>query len=256
MSQGSVSARVQGSVATVTLSRPPLNILNLEMMQSLHAALGSLSENPGVGVIVLRSALPGVFSAGADVREHLPESAERLITTFEGLVTGLISSRAVTVAVVDGKCLGGGMEVAMACDIVLATEGSTFGHPEVKVGVYPPAAAALYPKIAGLRNALRIVLTGGSVSATEAHSMGLVTEVAKEGELEARVEEISGSLGENSKKVMELSKRAVYQSLGEPAGEALRGSSRLYLGELMKTEDATEGLSAFLEKRKPSWKGR
>lgn len=254
MSLGGVSVDKRGKAATVILSRPPLNILNLMMMEDLLEALDRLAGDKGVRVVVLRSGLGGVFSAGADVKEHLPANAERLITTFEKLVSRLVSMPVPTIALVQGGCLGGGMEVAMACDFVLATEDSSFGQPEVNVGVYPPAAAAFYARLTGLRNTYLMLLTGRSFTAREALAMGLVTQIAKEDEIGAQLETLAGSLGAKSRAVLELTKRAINQSLSKSALEALRGSSKEYLEELMKTEDAKEGLTAFLEKRGPSWR--
>lgn len=252
--EAGVSVSSQGKVARIRLSRPPLNILNLRMMEDLSGELERLAEDKGVHVAVLESAIPGVFSAGADVKEHLPESAELLISAFGRLATRLISLQIPTVAVVQGKCLGGGMELALACDFVIADESATFGQPEVKVGVYPPVAAALYPRMAGLRSAYRVLLTGETFTAREAQSMGLVTEVVEGGRLESEVGKLLAILSEQSRAVLEFTKRAINENISRPLGEAVQNSSRLYLEGLMKTEDASEGLAAFLEKRKPRWR--
>ncbi len=245
-----------GSVATVVLSRPPLNILDLEMTEALDSELGRTAEDEAVRVVVLRSGVGGVFSAGADVKEHLPASAERLIGSFEKLASRLVSMPVPTVALVEGKCLGGGMEVALACDFVIASETASFGQPEINVGVYPPVAAAIYPRIAGLKSTFRVLLTGKTFSANDALAMGFVTEVARADEIDERLNELVSSLTAKSRVVLELTKRAVMENLAKPLPQALRDSSRLYLDELMKTEDAKEGLTAFIEKRAPSWKDR
>jgi len=251
-----ISLETEDRVMTIHLNRPPLNILNLELMNELMDALTSIAKKREAGIVVLRSELDGVFSAGADVKEHLPESAEKLINSFEQLINQLITFPRPTVSVVQGSCLGGGMELALACDFVFATERAVFGQPEVKVGVYPPAAAALLPRLTGLKNTYRLLLTGQSISAAEAASMGLVTFLVREEELHQRLRKFLNELLENSSAVLEFAKRAIYENLALQLDEALHRSSQLYLEGLMKTEDAAEGLNAFLQKRKPVWKHR
>ncbi len=256
MSQVCLSLTTEGKVATIGLSRPPLNIINLEMMKQLDETLQKLSGDRSIHVVVIGSAVPGVFSAGADVKEHLPETADRLITVFGELISRMVRLEIPTVAVVGGKCLGGGMELALACDFVLAEEAASFGQPEVNVGVYPPVAAALYPRMAGLRNSYRILLTGDTIAASDAKSMGLVTEVVRSGEMEAELQKLLASLTRQSRAVLGFTKRAINENISLSPDEAIRESSKLYLEGLMKTDDAKEGLTAFIEKRRPEWRDR
>jgi len=249
-----ISVRRDGEVASVLLSRPPLNILDLAMMEELCSHFDQLAGDGGVGVVVLESALKDVFSAGADVREHLPASADRLIRTLENLILTILTFPRPTVAVVRGKCLGGGMELALACDFVLAGSGATFGQPEVSVGVFPPVAVALYPRLGGLRTAYAVILTGKTLTAAEAASGGLVTSVHPEDQLDSARAELLRALTSKSRIVLQHAKRAVLAGLTLPLDQALRASSDLYLKDLMGTEDALEGLNAFMEKRKPVWK--
>ena len=249
-----LTVRREGEVATVLLSRPPLNILNLAMMEELGAEFEKLAVDDGVGVVALESALPEVFSAGADVKEHLPESAEKLIRTLERLVLQIIAFPHPTVAVVRGKCLGGGMELAMACDFVLASDRATFGQPEVSVGVFPPLATALYPRLVGLRNTYDVVLTGRTLTAAEAGGMGFATSVHREGEIEEARRALLAGLTTKSRAVLSQAKRAALEGYSLWLEQAVRTSSDRYLRDLMRTQDALEGLNAFLEKRKPAWK--
>ncbi len=251
-----VSVRRQDEVAAVLLSRPPLNILNLAMMQELGSEFERLASDGDVGAVVLESALPGIFSAGADVKEHLPSAADHLIPALERLVLQIISFPQPTVAVVRGKCLGGGMELAMACDFVLASDRATFGQPEVSVGVFPPLATALYPRLVGLRRTYDVVLTGRTLTAAEAASMGFVTTVHREEELDAARRELLASLASKSRAVLRQAKRAALEGYSLWLEQAVRASSERYLKDLMRTEDALEGLNAFLEKRKPVWKNK
>lgn len=251
---GPISVRREGEVASVLLARPPLNILNLAMMEDLSSHLDQLASDAGASVVVIESALRDVFSAGADVGEHLPATADRLIRTFERLILTVLTFPRPTVAVVRGKCFGGGMELAMACDFVLAGDRATFGQPEISVGVFPPVAAALYPRLVGLRRAYNVLLTGKTMTAAEAASTGLVTSVHPGGQLESARADLLQALTSKSRIVLQLAKRAALAGLSLPMEQALRASSDLYLKELMGTEDAIEGLNAFLEKRKAVWK--
>ncbi len=251
-----IDVRVADKVAVVTLDKPPLNILGLEMMDELSSALAALAQDDEASVIVLESTTKDVFSAGADVKEHLPATAETLIRTFERLILAVLEFPKPSVAVVRGKCFGGGMELALSCDFVLASERAIFGQPEVAVGVYPPAAAALYPRLAGIKATYRLLLTGKSISAAEAASMGLVTWAVSEEDVNSRLKDLLGELTSKSQVVLRFAKRAVFEGLSRTLPEALGHASTLYLESLMKTEDSVEGLTAFLEKRKAVWKDK
>jgi len=251
-----VKVEQRGNVAYLTISRPPLNIINLEMINEITQALDGLATKQELNVLVVRSGLDNIFSAGADVREHLPDTAEELINRFGEMLERLIYFPRPTVCVVDGRCMGGGMELAMACDFIIASERAELGQPEIKVGVYPPIAAALLPRLVGLRQAARIILTGGMLEAWEAYRIGLVNEVAKPEELEGRLEKLLNQLTNNSGAVMLYGKKALLEGLELPLKKALAKASEIYLKELMQTEDAVEGLRAFLDKRRPQWRNK
>lgn len=251
-----VAVTTEGRAATIRLARPPLNILTLEMMREISKALEACANDQDVRVAVIRSGVDGVFSAGADVREHLPERVEELIRTMEALVRQILTYPKPTMCVVQGKCLGGGMELAIACDFIVATPDAVFGQPEVKLGVFPPVALALLPRLVGVRATHDIVLTGRDMPAEEAAKIGLITRVVATEDLEPTVADLEKALAANSSIVMGLAKRGIRQGLDLKTDEALRQSSELYLKDLMATQDALEGLKAFLEKRKPEWKDR
>ena len=244
------------NIAYLTLYRPPLNIINLEMITELSQAFDELANKQELNVLVIKSGLDNIFSAGADVKEHLPDMAEQLINKFENMLERLIYFPRPTLCVVDGKCLGGGMELAIACDFIIASEKAELGQPEIRVGVYPPIAAALLPRLIGLKHAARIILTGDTITAWEAYRIGLVNEVSKPEELEEKISNLISSLVKNSGAVMHYGKKALLESLEHSLKEALSKASEIYLSELMQTEDAVEGLKAFLEKRRPRWRNR
>jgi len=160
------------------------------------------------------------------------------------------------VAFVQGPALGGGCEVALYCDLVLASEKAKFGQPEIKVGVFPPIAAFLLPNDAPLKFAAEILLTGDTYTATDLKAMGLVNRVFPEASFATDCEAFLEKVTSNSSVVLGLTKQAMQAGHGRPYGKAMPDIEKLYLETLMATEDANEGLTAFMEKRKPVWKDR
>lgn len=152
--------------------------------------------------------------------------------------------------------LGGGCELAVSCDMVFASDRATFGQPEIKVGVFPPVAAVLFPHLIGRNRALELLLTGDVIEAAEARAIGLVNKVIPAQSFREKTDEFIGKLTSLSGPVLRLTKRAVDRGLYLSVNEGISAVEQLYLGELMKTDDAREGLNAFLEKRKPIWKNK
>jgi cyclohexa-1,5-dienecarbonyl-CoA hydratase len=159
-------------------------------------------------------------------------------------------------AIVDGAALGGGCELVAACDIVLATERARFGQPEIKLGVFPPVGAILLPRIIGEKRARELLLTGELIDAREAARLGLVNYLVPPAQLEQKTQEILGKLRELSAPALEMARRAISLGAGRTFDELLAKVEDLYLNELMKTKDASEGIRAFMEKRKPNWHNR
>ena len=241
--------------ATLVLQRPPLNILNIAMLEELEGALREVSQAGDARVLVLRGE-GKAFSAGVDVADHTEDRVEAMLRTFHRVLMGLFDLEIPTVARVHGHCLGGGLELAMACDLVYAASGSTLGQPEIRLASFPPFGATLYPLLLGLRGAAELILLGRNIPAERALEMGVVNGVHPPDELDARIDEICAELEGNSRIAVGLAKRAIRQGLTLRPEEALREAERIYLEELMATEDALEGLTAFLEKRKPVWRDR
>ncbi len=250
-----ISFEKKDGVATLTLNRPPLNILNIVMMREMNEALEQLEGDADTKLLVI-AAQGKAFSAGVDIKDHTPDKVEEMIEVFHGIFRRLLSLEMPTLAVVQGACLGGGCELASFCDFILASEEATFGQPEIKVGVFPPIAVILFPYLMGQRKAFELLLTGEIVDAQEAERIGLVTRVVPPEELERATEELVAKLKGLSGVVLRLTKRAIYEAADLPFGKAMEHVERLYLERLMSTEDAKEGLRAFLEKRKPEWRNR
>jgi len=243
-------------IATLTLDRPPLNILDIPTLQELAQALGSLREEPDLHLVVLRGSGERAFSAGVAVEDHVPEKIEAMLETFHGALKQLRDLPALTLAVVRGHCLGGGLELATCCDLLVAAEDASFGLPEVELGCFPPVAAALYPRRLGTGRTLELLLTGRRFDGREALRLGLATWIAAADGLEERAQELITDLSSRSAAVARLIKRAVRAGDEQVFPAALASAEALYLQELAATEDMREGLDAFRERRSPVWKHR
>jgi cyclohexa-1,5-dienecarbonyl-CoA hydratase len=249
--------RVEDRVARVTFARPPLNIFTIAMMGEVDRALTACMSLRDVVAVVFDSAEGSrSFSAGVSVEEHQPETVYRMLESFHNVFRTLEQLAKPAVAVVDGSALGGGCELVAACDIVVAASRAKFGQPEIKLGVFPPVAAVLLPRLVGERRARELLLTGEIFDAQEALRLGLVSHVVESGQLEAKLQEILARLRELSAPALEMTRRALDAARGRPFLEALARVEDLYLNELMKTEDAQEGVKAFMEKRKPDWRNK
>lgn len=251
----SIVCDVQDGVARITLNRPPLNILNIAMMKEINSALDALQSNDGAKLLVIDHD-GRAFSAGVDIKDHTADKVEAMIEVIHRMFQLLGALELPTLSIVKGAALGGGCELATFCDMVIASEQATFGVPEVKAGVFPPVAAAIFPRLIGRNRALELVLTGEAIGAEEARQMGLVNRVFPAEGFREKVDELIAKLTSLSAPVLRLAKRAVDRGLNVSVAEAMSKADEIYLGELMRTEDAQEGLKAFLEKRKPQWNNR
>lgn len=249
-----VCVRVEGRTAWVTLDRPPLNIMDISMMRELDRAVTDLVKR--CDFIVFEGAGPKGFSAGAEVKDHTSDRVSGMLHAFHAIFRILAHADCVSIAAVHGACLGGGCELATFCDFVVATESAKFGQPEIKLGCFPPVAVVTFPVLVGLRAALDLILTGRTISAAEAKQLGLISRVVPDDALATGVEELLGDLRKHSPAVIRLTRWGLLDRAGMDFEKHLRDAEELYLDELMKTEDAQEGVRAFLEKRAPVWQGR
>lgn len=248
-----IQTEIKDGVATLTLNRAPLNVLNIEMMEEINTCLEGLMKEKSLKLLVVQAA-GKAFSAGVDVGEHLGDLVHKMIEVFHKIFRLMDALKVPSIAVVNGSALGGGCELALYCDMVIATEKSKFGQPEIQVGVFPPIAALIFPRMVGRKKALELILSGDIISAQEALNLGLVNKIVPEASL---VEEVNGFI-EKFKKlsgiVLKLTKEAALAGLNDDMDQGLKTIEKIYLDRLMKTNDAIEGLKAFLDKRRPTWK--
>lgn len=243
-------------VAKITINRPPLNILNVETLRELAAALEKTRNDTQVKTIVITGIGNRTFCAGVDVRDHFPDKINVTLNVFHEVFRVLNHIDKPVVAIVNGYALGGGCELAMACDFVIASETAKFGQPEINVGAIPTVATALLPKLVGRKKAFELIFTGDTISAAEAAQIGLVNKVVPSERLEEATIEFVNKLKGKSSVVLRLTRMAVYQGMDMSFLKALDNVTGIYLNLLMRTEDAVEGLKAFIEKRKPKWEGK
>lgn len=239
-------------VVRLVLDRPPLNVLDRAALAEFEAALAEIGGDEEMRVLVLAAA-GKAFCAGVDVADHLPDRLDRTLERFGGVVRRLLAVRAPVVAAVHGAALGGGCELTLASDVVLAREDAHFGVPEVRLGALPPVAAVLLPRLVGHQRALDLILSGRIIDAAEARQLGLASHVYREAEFDQAVSEYVGGIAGLSRPVVRLAKRALTEGLERSTGDALDHAETLYRCEGSFLQDAREGLEAFMEKREPVW---
>ncbi len=237
----------------IIINRPPLNILNIETMEEMNRALAELRDDDAVKVVVVTAAGNKAFSAGVEVADHLGGKLPRMVEVFDGLFISLVEVDKPTIAVVNGVALGGGCEVVLGCDMAIASEKAILGQPEIKLGVYPPPASVLLPRLIGWRKAFEIILSGDSIDAREAERIGVINKVVPDEELEKAADEFIKRFTSNSGLALTQARRALYRNFDlefRKAMEVTGTDATLVMGG----ENSVEGLTAFLEKRKPVWK--
>ena len=246
--------RRRGQTARLVINRPPLNVMDIPTLRVMRAVLGEMERNPEIRMFEITGSSERAFSAGTDIRDHTPDRAPEMLNEFHSLIRAVWSSRLVSFAVVRGHCLGGGMELAMSCDFVLASDSARFGQPEIHLGVFPPVAAVLLPRLIPEKCAMEMILTGEPISAEKACRLGLVNRVAPDEDLEGEVTKFCDALLVQSTSALALARKAAGRGSRAAIESALRESERIYLEELLSTYDAKEGVAAFLDKRPPRWK--
>ena len=250
-----LNVEIDAPVARIRLSNPPLNVLDLRMTQKLHQALTEIESRSDISVIVFEGDAHA-FSAGVDIKAHLPDQIHEMLTSFHAVIRAIVTSRKVTIAAVRGACLGGGAELAAVCDMVYTARDATWGFPEIKLGCYPPVAAAALPALVGQKRAAELILTGRQFSGDEAVAIGLANRSARAEELESVVQDTLEELGQLSPAALSHAKKAIYAWDAIHFDKGLAQAEKIYLEELASTADAREGIIAFLDKRAPKWTGK
>lgn len=242
-------------VARITLARPKHNVFNIAMLKELNTVLETLIADDNLKCAVIfgegRS-----WCAGVEVGDHKPGFVHEMIATFDRVFELIDRMEVPVIAAVQGACLGGGMEVAIACDVIIAAKSAIFGQPEIKLGFFPPYAAIRLPQLIGPAKAIEICTTGKRYSSDEALVMGFVSQSVEDEDFQNTVEKTVAEITANSPLIIRINKRAIKQHIGLDFPKALQGASDMFLNTLMKTEDTLEGIKSFEEKRKPEWKNR
>ena len=244
-----------GEVARIILDRPKHNVLNIPMMNELNAQLEKIAADDELKCVVITGEGRS-FCAGVEVADHSPDNVDEMVATFNRIFELINMIDIPVIAAVNGACLGGGMEVAIACDIVIASEKAIFGQPEIKLGFFPPYAALRLPELVGPAKAIEIVTTGQNYSAQESKDLGFVTKVASVDDFAEAVDKTIKQITMASPLIIRLNKRAVKRHIGTSFFQGVDLISNYFLKTMMKTEDTLEGIASFEERRRPVWKNK
>jgi len=250
-----IQVSVGRPVAKITLAGPPQNVIDIPMMEELTEALKQLEYDAGVSIIVFCGSGQH-FSAGVDVAAHTSDKIREMLVKFHAVIRGIVGAKKVTIAAVQGNCMGGGAELAMVCDMVFTARDAHWSFPEIKLGCFPPVASVGLAALVGQKRAAELILTGRQISGAEALAMGLANAAVNDDELAAVVDETVQRLAQLSPASLAVTKKAIYCWDAMHFDKGLARAEQIYLEELMKTEDAQEGIKAWLEKRTAIWKGK
>lgn len=245
----------EAGVARVLLNRPKHNVMHMDMMKELSSLLSELNGNADLKCVVI-GAEGASWCAGVEVADHKPELAPEMIRVFDIMLKQIHAMEMPTIAAVHGACLGGGMEAAIACDIVVAAKSALFGQPEIKLGFLPPYAAVRLPRLVGPSKAIEICTTGRRYSAEAMQQMGVVSDIYEDDAFDDGLGKLIKEIQHASPLILRLNKKAVNAHVTLPLDEAMDSVNKVFLDELMKTEDTLEGIKSFEEKRRPEWKNK
>jgi cyclohexa-1,5-dienecarbonyl-CoA hydratase len=250
-----ISLEIEDAVARLTLRNPPLNVIDIPMMEELTQILARIESQSQVVAVVV-SGEGKAFSAGVDIAAHTPDKVEEMLTKFHTVIRTLVATRKVTVAAVHGLCLGGGAELAMVCDLVYTSDDAEWGFPEIKLGCFPPVACAALAALVGQKKAADLILTGRSVTGREGAEIGLATRSVPDNLLSSAIQASIGQLLRLSPAALSVAKKASYAWDSMHFDKGLARAEKVYFEDSMKSQDAQEGIRAFLEKRPPKWTGK
>jgi len=248
--------RVVDRVAEISLNRPPVNALNLDLVNQIIAALGQARDDDEVRAVIIASALDGVFCAGLDLAvvkgvdgEGMRGFLERLYFELNDVQYRLGKP---SIAAVQGAARAGGMTVAVSCNMIIAGQGATFGYPEINVGLIPALHYVHLPRIAGRHRAFEYLFTGDDFGADVAQDLGIINHVVPDGEVMDKARNIARKLAEKSPVVMKLGRDAYMRANDQDYRRDIENVAET-MRNVVATEDSREGLAAFIEKRRPKW---
>ncbi len=244
----------EGRLLRLSLNRPKANLIDAAMIAALDDALAQHLGNPGLSAVLLEAEGPH-FSFGASVEEHLPGQCAAMLRGLHRLILRMVESPVPILVAVHGQCLGGGLEVALAGHLLFGAPDAVLGQPEMKLGVFAPAASCLLPELAGPMRALDLLLSGRSISGTEAAALGIAMETAPD-PTAAALAYFEAHLKTKSASSLRHAVKAARIDYVARVKAKLAAVERIYLDELMTTHDAVEGLDAFIAKRPAQWMHR
>ncbi|NOZ84243.1 MAG: enoyl-CoA hydratase/isomerase family protein [Epsilonproteobacteria bacterium] len=240
------------SVAKIIINDPPYNVINIAMMENIADAVRKAGSDEEISIIVISAAGDKSFCSGVDVADHTKENTPRMLKAFSDIFVELSKTDKLTVAAARGFAFGGGCELLLGTDLVVADDTLKVGQPEIKLGVFPPVAMILMPEIIGQRNAKELIFSGKTIDAETAKQMGLVNEIFAKEEFDKSLKKYISRFAGLSRSVLRLTKRTLTKK--EHLEESFKEMNDVYIEKLMNLCDANEGISAFIEKRKPAWK--
>lgn len=241
----SVEALFDGRIGRIKFGDGRLNIINLELINKFRQVLKRQKSQ-----VLIIEGRGKIFSAGVDIKEHVPDKIEKTLSAFHSLLFDIMEYKSITISLLRGYALGGGLELAMAADFTIARKNTVIGFPEINIGAYPPFAAAYLPFIVPAKFANELIFSGRSISAGHGQKLGLINKVIQT-EKDAKL--FIKPILSMSNPALILAKKAMHGSQINRVKKMVRKSERIYLKELMRCKDPIEGVSAFLEKRKPVW---
>src|SRR5437588_2083987 len=252
----SITLEFRDRSAHITLNNPPVNVINIAMMEALLSAIREAESRPDITSMVFRGEGKG-FSAGVDIAEHTPEKIQEMLSKFHAVILAIARSQKVSIAAVHGNCLGGGAELAMICDMVFTTADAKWGFPEIKLACFPPVACVALAALVGQKRATELILTGRTFSGRDAAAIGLANQsVDADQQLEQNISRTLGELKQMSAAALAVTKKAIYTWDGLHLDKGIARAEKIYIEELMATEDVREGVAAWAEKRAPKWTGK
>jgi cyclohexa-1,5-dienecarbonyl-CoA hydratase len=250
-----LSLRFAAPAAYLSLKHPPVNVIDLQMMEELVAAIDRVNARDDISMLVVTGG-DKAFSAGVDIAVHTPEQVAAMLGKFHSVIRALVATRKVTICAVRGSCLGGGAEIPLVCDMVYTAKTAKWGFPEIQLACFPPVAVTALAAVVGQKRAAELVLTGRTFSGEYAASIGLANEAVEENELDAVIERVISRMKYHSTAALGIAKRALYAWDAAHFDKGLARAEKIYLEELMKTEDVREAIEAWIDKRTPVWRGK